>query len=246
MKINGYIIAAAILIALVFLSYFLQFYVNLDYELSDDSAVWAQLGDYVGGLLNPLLSFVSIVLLIKSLSLQNEANRSLRVELKNNEKTEKLRSFEILFFNLIDSQKKLFDTFNIEFERSGQKTVLLGAQAVIKIEEEVEIIRNNGGTDTQIQDYIEELDKNDQIFGLSRAFYILVTAVFDKLSDVNGFTEEDRRAHFRTLVNFTDFSQLRLILMTIQFMDYHSTRYIRASDEFTKVINELNSGYDLY
>ncbi|HEY6436916.1 MAG TPA: hypothetical protein VIY47_10010, partial [Ignavibacteriaceae bacterium] len=90
MKIKAYIIFAATLIVIVYLIYWFRFYVALDYEASKDPAVWGQLGDYVGGVLNPLLSFISIVLLIKSLVLQYEANSNLKIEIKNSEKTEKL------------------------------------------------------------------------------------------------------------------------------------------------------------
>lgn len=99
MRIKAYLISATALIAIVYLIYWLHFYVCLDYEASNDPAVWGQFGDYAGGVLNPLLSFISIVLLIKSLVLQHEANGNLKTEIKNGEKTERLRSFEVLFFN---------------------------------------------------------------------------------------------------------------------------------------------------
>lgn len=240
-------IAAAILIFVVFLTYFVHFYVILGYKISDDSAIWGQLGDYTGGILNPLLSFVSIVLLIKSLTLQNEANISLRTELKNNEKTEKLRSFEALFFNLVDSQKKLFESFRIELMTGEEANQLMGVKAVMTIEDKIEEMREAGGKDLEIKEYLEEIDKNDQIFGLSRAFYTMVMMVTEKLSDAEGFSAKDRKAHFMTLVNFTDFAQLRLIMICIQFMDYYeSTKYLRSSVEFKNVVKELGLGYELY
>lgn len=246
MKINNYIFAAALLILVVFLAYFWHFYVILGYKLSDDSAIWGQLGDFSGGVLNPLLSFVTIVLLIKSLTLQNEANLALRSELKNSEKTEKFRSFEVLFFNLVNSQKDLFESFRIDLMEGNNTTQLIGAKAVMKIEDKIEEIRNSGGSNHEIKDYLDNIDKNDQIFGLSRAFYIMVMMVTEKLSDSDGFSAEDRKAHFMTLVNFTDFAQLRLVMICIQFMDYESTKYLRSSIEFKKTVEELGLRYELY
>lgn len=246
MKANGYIIAAALLILLVFFTYFVNFYVILGGGVSDDSAIWGQFADYVGGILNPLLSFVSIVLLIKSLMLQSEANISLRAELKNNEKTEKLRSFETLFFNLVDSQKKLFDSLRIESMEGSEIAQLMGAKAVMKIEDKIEEIRHEGGDDHAIKEYLEMIDEDDQVFGLSRAFYVIVLIVAEKLRDSEGFSAEDRKAHFMTLVNFTDFAQLRLVMISIQFMDYESAKYLRSSIEFKKVIEELGLSYELY
>lgn len=245
--INRYVIAAAIIIAFVFASYFIKFYISLGYGLSNDPSDWAQLGDYAGGMLNPLLSFVSIILLIKSLTLQNEANVSLRNELKNSEKTEKLRSFETLFFNMIESQKRLFESFNIEIQLlEGDFINLSNVEAVIEIENGIENIRSAEGGDEKVREYLESIDTQDKIFGLARAFYIMVMIVNDKLSDSNGFSVEDRKSHFQTLLNFTDFSQLRLILICVQFMDYQSSKYISSSIEFKKVVEELGMGYELY
>jgi len=245
--INRYVISAALIIAFVFAGYFIKFYVSLGYGLSNDPAVWAQLGDYAGGMLNPLLSFVSIVLLIKSLTLQNEANISLRNELKNSEKTENLRSFETLFFNMIDSQKRLFESFKVQMQTvEGESSTFSNVDAVMAIETEIENIQNAGGDDAAVQKHLESIDSQDKIFGLARVFYIMVMVVTDKLSDANGFSVEDRKAHFQTLVNFTDFSQLRLILICVQFMDYESSKYIASSIEFKLIIENLGMGYELY
>ncbi len=247
MKINRYIGVAAFLILVVYLAYFVNFYLILDYKVSNDSAIWGQLGGYAGGILSPLLSFVSIVLLIKSLSLQNEANNSLRKELKNNEKTEKIRSFETLFFNLVNSQKKLFESFKVDFIKGDELIQLLEIEAVMKIEDDIEEIREvRGGGDQEVKKYLEGLDKKDKIFGLSRAFYIIVMMTSEKLSDSEGFSEIERKTYFMSLVNFTDFAQLRLIMICVQFMDYESTKYIRSSMEFKKVIEDLGMSYELY
>ena len=247
MRIKVYIFTAVALIFAVFCVYLVQFSMLLGYEISKDTSVWGQFGDYVGGLLNPLLSSISIVLLIKSLILQHEANSNLKAEIRNNEKTEKLRSFEVLFFNLISSQKNLFDSFSIDFQVADNTSFnLKGAKAVIEIENNIEEIRQANGNDEEIADYLTAIDIDDQIFGLSRVFYIVVMIVAEKLSDANGFSSEDRLTHFKALVNFTDFAQLRLIMIAVQFLEYESTKYLRASTEFVAVIKELNLSYELY
>jgi len=168
------------------------------------------------------------------------------MELKSNEKTEKLRSFEVLFFNLVNSQKILFDSFKVEFEDDGELACLAGVEAVMKIEGGIEEIRNEGGEDQQVKDYLDRVDGKDQIFGLSRAFYIIVRMTSEKLSDAEGFSSAERKAHFMSLVNFTDFAQLRLVMICIQFMDYESTKYLRSSNEFKAAIEELGLRYELY
>ncbi|TRX01164.1 hypothetical protein [Candidatus Methylobacter oryzae] len=244
--IDRYIVAAAIAIFTVAISYIVNFFFKLNYTISNDPAVWGQLGDYFGGLLNPTLSFMSLVLLIKSLRLQNEANESLRRELKNSEKTEKIRSFETLFFNMINSQKSSFDSFKIEVNTKAPDVFIYGIEAVIKIEDEIKELRQQCQDDKLISKFLEDIDLNDQIFSLTRCFYIIVRMITEKLSDDNGFSEEDRKSHLLALVNFTDFSLLRLIMISMQFMKYQSTEYLRNNNDFNAVLDEVSLSYSLY
>ncbi|ADD69574.1 conserved hypothetical protein [Denitrovibrio acetiphilus DSM 12809] len=128
--VNRYVIAAIISTVIVVLSYIYHFYYLLKYSLSNDTAAWAQFSDYVGGLLNPVLSFIALVLLIKSLTLQNEANKSLKEELRNNEQTEKLRMFETQFFNMLNSQSMALDSFKIEVKENGDNVIKKGVEAI--------------------------------------------------------------------------------------------------------------------
>lgn len=237
--INKYTLSAAFMILVVFGIYFVNFSIFLDYKVSDDSAIWAQLGDYTGGVLNPILSFITLVLLIKSLGLQNEANLNLRIEMKNSERTEKLRSFESLFFNMINSQKELFSSFRVSIPKDGLDVEKQGAEAVIEIENMLEKIETSGGDYQDKQSFLEKADSSDQIFGLSRAFYIMVKIVSEKLSESEGFSTEDRRSRLQTLVNFTDFAQLRLILISVQYMKYHSSEYLKNDKDFNSILRDL-------
>jgi len=186
------------------------------------------------------------VLLIKSLSLQNEANISLRKELQYNEKTEKIRIFETQFFNMLNSQSLAFDSFKIELLQNGETFIKHGVEAVIEIEEEIEIIRKNGEGDEKIIKFLTDVDSNDQIFGTTRRFHIMVKMISEKLSDINGFSEDERKSHLMTLINFTDFSLLRLIMISMQFMSYQSTEYLKNEHEFNSVLQEVGLNWNLY
>ncbi|EOA5466861.1 hypothetical protein ACH4OR_000887 [Vibrio cholerae] len=245
--VNRYISIAIASMLVVFGSYVVNFYYKLGYGLSDDVAVWAQLGDYAGGLLNPILSFISLVLLIKSLTLQNEASLDLRKELKINEKTEKLRSFETHFFNMLNSQKVSFDSFKLKFEVDNNFIEKVGVEAVIAIEEHIsELLDSSDNYEESISAYLEELDETDKIYSATRIFYIIVKMVNDKLTDEDGFSAQDRKSHLLTLINFTEFSLLRLIMISLQFMDCHPTKYLKSNAEFNAALDEVGIGYDLY
>ncbi len=240
--IDRYVVAAVLAISTVLMLYIVNFYFKLNFTISSDTAVWGQLGDYFGGILNPLLGFISLVLLIKSLRLQNEANADLRKQLINSQKTENIRSFETLFFNMINSQKKLFDSFKIK----TQTEIIYGVEAVIKIEDEIENIKKKYQDDTLIIQFLNNVDSNDLIFGVTRGFYIIVKVITEKLSDDNGFSGEDRKSHLLTLVNFTDFSLLRLIMISMQYMSYQSTEYLINNNDFNEVLKEVGLSYNLY
>ncbi len=244
--INKYMIAAIISIALVVILYIYNFYFSLQYSISNDTAVWGQLGDYTGGLLNPILSFISLVLLIKSLRLQNEANLSLRNDLKNSEKTEKSRIFETQFFNMLEAQKTSFDLFKVSVEQDGNRVNKFGVEAVIEIEEEIEKIRQEDDDDEKIKDFLSAIDSNDQLFGVTRRFYIMVKIISEKLTDENDFSDTERTSQLMTLINFSDFPLLRLVMMSMQFMDYKSTEYLKENDEFNSVLQEVGIGWNLY
>jgi len=244
---NLMVIVSAILAMVgVICSYVWHFYYELNFGVSSDPAVWGQLGDYMGGILNPLLSFISIVLLIKSLSLQNQANKGLIDEIENTRKTEKIRSFEAQLFNMIDSQRLAFDALRIQFKQGKKTQTKLSTEAVIAIEDEIERLRSVRREDSDIEQFLDAIDTFDQLFRVTRIFYIMVKMITEKLSDSEGFTKKDRSIHFLTLINFTDFALLRLILINMQFSDYPSSHYLKNNREFNEALGEVGLQCGLY
>lgn len=100
-----------LIMLIVWGAYYLNFGISGD--VSQKTDVWGQFGDYVGGVLNPILSFISIYLLINSLSLQRQANTSLVDEIKRQEKLEDFKKFEFRFFHLVDALDKTFSRFKV-------------------------------------------------------------------------------------------------------------------------------------
>ena len=240
------IITALIALISVTVSYVYHFYYELNFSLSNDPAVWGQLGDYIGGILNPLLSFVSIVLLIKSLTLQNQANKDLKDEIENTKRTEKIRAFESQLFNMIDSQRQAFESFNIQIKNGKKTQKIISSEAVVHIEDEIERLRDEGGDNAHIKSFIESIDTSDEIYKAIRIFYIMIKMISEKLSDSEGFSRKDRTSHILTLINFTDFSLLRLILIGMQFFDLPPARYLINSNEFNETLKEVGLECGLY
>lgn len=241
MKVSMILVFVPFTAAIVAVSYFLNFYVFNDYtEFSSDTAVWGQLGDYLGGVLNPFLSFITIVLLIKTLGLQHE-------ELSEVRHREKIRTFESKFYNMVSVQQESFNQFELKRILYKREKVYTKGDAVIRIEDFIEDSRDLGFDDVYIVNKISEFDRNDKIYNVVRAFYATVKVVEESLNDKSGFSASERQNYIKILINFTDFSAIRLILISMQFCTaYPAVQYLRESFDFNKVLDSLGLSYDQY
>ncbi|EKA7352461.1 hypothetical protein ACT0L1_004198 [Vibrio vulnificus] len=94
------------LIFVVICFYALFFGVIHQFPLSSDTVVWGAFGSYFGGIIGPILSFLTFVILAKTLILQQEAFRS-----QNNEQARQRLYSEIEFsFSNLERLEKQFDT----------------------------------------------------------------------------------------------------------------------------------------
>ena len=151
---------ASAVIAIVFFFYFLNF--NYNYNLSSNQSDWGTFGDFIGGTLNPILSFFSLIALLFTIALQSKELESTRIELKRSasaqENTEKIlyeqsktlarQQFESTFFSLLDqhnkaleklttsptgnSYTKLVEVIEFVFTKNGGATDLASAKAVLE------------------------------------------------------------------------------------------------------------------
>ncbi|CAI8819435.1 putative phage abortive infection protein [Pseudomonas chlororaphis] len=80
----------------------------------ETAAYWGQIGDFVGGMLNPLLSFAALMAVLYSLRSQSKELALARLESKENQRIQAQQSaiferqnFESVFFRLLDIHSKL-------------------------------------------------------------------------------------------------------------------------------------------
>lgn len=101
------------------------------------AAHWGQIGDFVGGVLNPLLSFVAFIAVLINLVLQRrdlalardearEANRTQRIQSrifeKQNEAVER-QNFETTFFRLLETHSQQFKLARVSPQNSREDRV---------------------------------------------------------------------------------------------------------------------------
>ncbi|MFC5706669.1 hypothetical protein [Aeromonas eucrenophila] len=233
---------ASIIIMIVLGLYYYQFGVGPT-TLSEGKDVWGQFGDYFGGTLNPILSFMSVLLLIKSVRLQLIANSSLIKETQRQEFLDKRKSFEFQFYNLMEAQKSGFDDFSLKFPSPSG---LVKKDKVDAVNELENLIKKGRGVTIDLSQVLEALDNNsdDKIFSCARRFYLIVKLINDKITVENGFDEKDKLMYVETLVNLSDFAMIRLTCIIITYLSWPNVMYVKNTAEINSVIN--STGLNTY
>ena len=239
---NKVYIWAICFIAITWLAYFGYFGIYLSYAVSNDAKDWSNFGGYVGGVLTPLLSFLTIVLLVRSLSVQVDAADELKLEIGRNKRNDEIRNFESTFFSMVNTQKNLFESFKLVFySPKGQPEVYRKATAVIQLEDSIQTLQDESKHHDEISLFVKELDSKDDIYSVIRTFCIIVKLINNRLSDINGFTSHNRKDYFETLINFTDYSLFRLILLSINYLDYGQLDVVKDNKDMMETIKDLGA-----
>jgi hypothetical protein len=116
-------IIAFVIMSLVFGSYFFHFHG----DLSSQQENWGTFGDYIGGTLNPILSFLSLIALLWTIRIQSKDIELTLIELNRSasaqEETKKIldkqsetlarQQFESTFFSLLEQHNKALEFLSI-------------------------------------------------------------------------------------------------------------------------------------
>ena len=231
-------IMIALAFALVIISFIANFHSR---DISSDLQDWNNFGGFVGGTLGPLLSFLSIILLIKTLELQVRSSNSLDEEIKRTKKQDKLTTFESHFFNMLSAQKNNFDEFYLEFEGVKED----GVASANKIDDLIYQLKSRGGKKIHVQNIISKIDYHGSLFNAARIFYVICKIIEEHLSDSQGFDKKKRAEYYQTLIYFTDYALLRLICVYIVYYPETKIASNLASNNSLRVISK-RSGLGKY
>ncbi|MGR2708695.1 putative phage abortive infection protein [Pseudomonas sp. AU10] len=133
---------AIVIVGIVFIFYFSEFKDGF----SSNRADWGTFGDFIGGTLNPLLSFLGLIALLLTIVLQSKELESTRKELMRSalaqEKTETVlneqsktqikQQFEGTFFSLLDQHNKALEKISVSTEKwtAGRSDIDIVREAV--------------------------------------------------------------------------------------------------------------------
>ena len=230
------IVVCVFVIAAAWVGYYINF--GIGGVLSRHTDVWGQFGDYVGGVVNPILSFITIYLLIHSIGLQRESNDSLISEIQRQEKLEEYKKFELRFFHLIESQENMFGRFKVVLSENDSTTVELnGGAAVTYFEDSIVVLVDAKTKKKLITDWFEQIDVDDCLFSVVRRFYLIV-----KLIDRSNHNKDE---YYEMLINLTDIKIISLVAFACAYYEWDIVKYINKSkilerdgiDQFVKRIS---------
>lgn len=144
-----------------------------------DKSEWGTFGDFIGGVTNPILTFISIVMLIRSLKLQKDANSSIISQnehiLKDSQRQKEiddLRSFESSFYNLAEVARKEFESFKI-IGKGGKSYE--ASLAVNYLEKHIHTESNTKNPSELIDHFTKIDDANGMaIYSVVRSLYVLI------------------------------------------------------------------------
>jgi hypothetical protein len=123
-KLAKYFLWMIFVVFLFIAGIFGRYLTHFNGDLSLDHAKWGTFGDYIGGTLNPILSFISLIALLTTIILQSKELELTRDELKRSasaqEETKKIldkqsetltrQQFESTFFSMLDQHNKLLES----------------------------------------------------------------------------------------------------------------------------------------
>lgn len=204
----------------VFFSYFYWFKMTLSFHTSHSPEVWGQFGDFIGGLLNPILSFITVMILIVT-SLHQQK------QYENSEKRELNKRFDDRFYGMINYQRSFADEFKCKLP-SGEDANL--SELVLYMEKMI--------FDTDNHDEINTIQHKENIFPLIRSFYILIKMVNEANDD--SIDDKDMDKYYEWLVNLSNFHLVKLVLLCVfYYEDISSFEYIKSSHRFIVKISKL-------
>ncbi|BBB62218.1 hypothetical protein UNDKW_3945 [Undibacterium sp. KW1] len=120
-------------------------YVNVfhDGPYSTDPAVWGQLGDYIGGVLNPVIGLATLFMLLINIRLQQKELQNSKIELHDTKlamdiqaKEMKVQNIEQSFFSMLSNYRSQLDLVFTEeiigsaFNHNQQRITVTGRRAL--------------------------------------------------------------------------------------------------------------------
>ncbi|EIU2834820.1 TPA: hypothetical protein L4810_006776 [Pseudomonas aeruginosa] len=230
MKKFSPVILAAAFLALVWAIY----YANFGGAPSKNPGNWGVFGDYTGGVLNPLLNFITIYLLIKSLNFQEkqiEIARSEAEEARNDlaeaRRNEALRSYESSLLTFAQVAIDEYKSFSLP---GPDGSILKGGQAVSHLQNS---LLSTERSKEEFDKLINEIDQNNHecIYSLTRSFCALFKLTID-------ICPEQERGRYIDMISLIIPTKAQFLLFMVEaYSDWRILEHPRKLGFFEREAN---------
>lgn len=134
----GYVLTAIGITAIFFIIMVVgMYFYYFEGSISKNHSYWGEFGDYVGGVLNPLLAFFALIALLYTIKLQSDELKLSREELqlsreeleksaialRQQSETLRIQNFESTLFNLIKNFRDVIDSINSDAGNTGKRAL---------------------------------------------------------------------------------------------------------------------------
>lgn len=180
----------------VFAVYLYWFKFNLGYHVSSSGEVWGQFGDFIGGILNPILSFITILILVFTSIYQQKQN-------ENSEKRESIRRLDDRLYGMLSYQRTSYETSVVSISNIEKSQM----NEIPKLFEDIFFCQKD-------MSIIDSVNFRSSIFVIVRQFYLIIKSIDEASSDIP-MSEDEVRKYYRLIINMTDFGLIRLVLLCV-------------------------------
>lgn len=230
-----------LLLLMLFLAVYGVYFYNFPIPLEAKKEVWGQFGDFVGGTLNPLLSFITIYILYKTIVLQKtsleKTNEALELSQNTYElsRTELTKSAEIL-----ESQNKLIQLQKFEGAFFELTKLIIEGVNVSSYSFEGETYKGSSGIDKIICIFIENIEKKkssiwiEDFFDENENFYSLIKLTSGIFSFVNksSLSPEEKNVYLLLLSSILPSGFINAICFVKVFSDWPLVEHFNNSGFF--------------
>ncbi len=188
---------------------------NFGIIFSDKPEAWGVFGDFIGGVLNPILSFSTLIAVLYSLKIQRdefaEIQKRESFQIYENNK----HNFEITFFNFINHLNNLINSFqqNIEYG-SGM---------------EIEAVNTQPGRDTLLQNIangLSEFEKDNErnIYSLIqnailKIYFKYIWNILKYIAETNLIEANEKHFYFEILKSQLSSDEINFISKALAKID---------------------------
>ena len=171
---------AAVAAFLIILGLYIAYFKNL--SITNDSATWGTFGDYLGGTLNPIISFLALIGLLYTIHQQAQEMQATREELEQAAEQQRrqseifnLQQFESTFFSLLEQHNKIIETLvkNVDEINKYNQTHDSKDSFINEIYEKYSEIYQSNVCDNQIKINLYIANNIQQNLELKRYFIVL-------------------------------------------------------------------------